>query len=82
MENKEGLLKHVRADKVQNEKRKYIHKREFGMGRDEILKQCSGTRDPSSSPSVGARHAWVMATPAVWCRVLVATGAICHHPPF
>ena len=52
------------------------------MGRDEVLKWCSGTRHPSSSHVVGAGCPWVSAPPAAWCRALVATGVVRHHDAF
>ena len=79
MEIKEGLFKHVRADKVQYEERRYIHARELGVGRDEVLKRCSRTRHPSSSPVVGVGRVWVSAPLAPWYRTLVAAGVVRHQ---
>ena len=53
--------------------------RASGVGRDEVLKQCSKTRHPSSLPLMGARRAWVSAPPAPWCHALVAMGLVSHH---
>ena len=76
IEVKEGTLKHVRANKVQNEERKYIHAHELRVGRDEAFKRCSGTRHPSSSLVMGAGRAWVSAPPVPWCRASVTTGVV------
>ena len=72
MEIKEGLLKYVRVDKVQNKERRLIHVRELRVGSEEVLKRCCGTRHPSSSFVVGAGRAWVSAPPVPWCHALVA----------
>ena len=48
------------------------------MGRDEVLKQCSGTRHPSSSPVMGRARVGVNSSGAV-ISCLGGDGVECHR---